>query len=99
LECYYHTRMTTMSFSIDEQTKRDFARWAKRAKKSQSELFRQLITESQFNAYFRDVHKRMEPVFAELGLETDDDVYEYLESSETYEQRKQKVARAKAKRP
>jgi (p)ppGpp synthase/HD superfamily hydrolase len=88
--------MSTISFSVDEKTKREFARWAKRAKKSQSELFRDLLVESELNAFFRETQKRMEPVLKELGLETEEDIYEYLESDETYTERKQRITKLRA---
>jgi hypothetical protein len=79
--------MSTISFSVDEQTKRDFAKKAKLAKKSQSELFRDLLVEAQFNQELDYHTQKMEPVFKDLGIETEQDLYDYLESGQSYEDR------------
>jgi hypothetical protein len=42
-------RMSTMSFSVEDDIKRDFATWAKRAKKSKSDLFRDMVAIYRFN--------------------------------------------------
>jgi len=39
----------------------------------------------------------MAPILTELGIETEDDIYEYLESGETYDERKSRIAQAKTK--
>ena len=87
--------MTTISFSVDKDVKRKIDAWAKRAKKSKSAVLRDLVITREVEEYFDAVHKRMEPVLAELGLETEEDIYEYLEGNETYTERKARVAQAK----
>jgi len=89
--------MTTISFSVNEEDKRTIARLAKQGKKSQSEVFRDLLKRVRFEEELRKVQASMEPTFQTLGLETDDDIYEYLESGETYEERKAKVAAERAR--
>lgn len=66
--------MSTISFSVDEQTKREFAKVAKREGKSQSNLFRELWGEFRFNKewqYFQQLNRKKA---LELGIQTDDDV-------------------------
>jgi hypothetical protein len=76
-----------MSFSIEENIKRDFASWAKHAKKSKSDLFRDMVAIYQFNQQL-DLHTdKSSAVLKKLGIQTEHELYEYLESDETYQDR------------
>lgn len=79
--------MSTMSFSVEDDTKRDFAVWAKRAKKSKSDLFRDMITSYRFNQSFEEFALKSDVVLKDLGIETDEELYAYLESDQTYADR------------
>lgn len=83
--------MTTISFSVSDEDKRTIVRLAKRGKKSQSEVFRDLLKQVRFEEDMRKIQAEMEPTFVELGLETEEDIYDYLESGETYTERKAKI--------
>jgi (p)ppGpp synthase/HD superfamily hydrolase len=89
--------MPTMSFSVDDVDRRTIARLAKRSKKSQSEVLRDLLKKVRFEEGLRKIQASMEPTFRTLGLETEEDIYEYLESKETYEERKVKMAAERAR--
>ena len=89
--------MSTISFSVEDDIKRDFDKWAKRAKKSKSDLFRDMVQIYRFNQDLEYHTKKMAPILTELGIETEDDIYEYLESGETYDERKSRIAQAKTK--
>lgn len=79
--------MSTISFSVDEQIKKDIARWAKAAKKSKSELFRDMATVYMFNKKWERFADMTDKVLDNLGIETEEELHEYLESDDTYEDR------------
>jgi hypothetical protein len=79
--------MTTISFSVEDDIKRDFDKWAKRVKKSKSDLFRDMVQIYRFNQDLQYHTKKMEPILADLGIETEEQLYDYLESGQTYEDR------------
>lgn len=76
-----------MSFSVEDDIKRDFNAWAKQAKKSKSDLFREMVQTYKFNQDLDYHTKKMEPILDALGLKTEQDIYDYLESDQTYEDR------------
>lgn len=79
--------MSTMSFSIEENIKRDFTAWAKRAKKSKSDLFRDMIAIYEFNQQLDRHTDKYDVVLDKLGIQSENELYEYLESNETYQDR------------
>jgi metal-responsive CopG/Arc/MetJ family transcriptional regulator len=79
--------MATISFSVEDDIKRSFDRWAKRANKSKSDILRDIVRTYEFNETLNAIQEKAAPVLRELGIETEDDLYEYLESDETYEDR------------
>lgn len=79
--------MSTMSFSVEENIKRDFAAWAKRAKKSKSDLFRDMIYIYQFNQQLDKNTDKYDTVLDKLGIQSENELYEYLESDETFKDR------------
>jgi hypothetical protein len=79
--------MSTMSFSIEENIKRDFTAWAKRAKKSKSDLFRDMIAIYEFNQQLDRHTDKYDAVLDKLGIQSENELYEYLESNETYQDR------------
>jgi len=76
-----------MSFSVEDSIKRDFAAWAKRARKSKSDLFRDMVAIYQFNQQLDKNTDKYDAVLDKLGVQTESELYEYLESNETYKDR------------
>jgi hypothetical protein len=76
-----------MSFSVEDNLKRDFTAWAKRAKKSKSNLFRDMIAIYQFNQQLDQHTDKYDIVLDKLGIQSESELYEYLESNETYKDR------------
>jgi metal-responsive CopG/Arc/MetJ family transcriptional regulator len=79
--------MTTISFSVEDDVKKRFDRWAKRDRKSKSKVFRDMVKTYEFNEVMDDIQQSAAPILKELGIETEEQLYEYLESDETYEDR------------
>lgn len=79
--------MSTISFSVEDDLKRDINAWAKRAKKSKSDLFRDMITAYKFNEQLDPFSGAPENTLAELGIGSEEELYEYRESDETYQSR------------
>jgi|HubBroStandDraft_4_1064222.scaffolds.fasta_scaffold44035_2 predicted transcriptional regulator len=79
--------MTTISFSVEDDVKKSFDTWAKRAKKSKSDILRDMVRSYQFSEALDEIQRGTEPILKELGIETEEQLYEYLESDETYEDR------------
>ena len=76
-----------MSFSVEDSIKRDFASWAKRAKKSKSDLFRDMVAIYGFNQRLDRLTVKSERTLRELGITSENELYEYLENDETYQDR------------
>jgi metal-responsive CopG/Arc/MetJ family transcriptional regulator len=79
--------MTTISFSVEDDIKKRFDKWATRDKKSKSDVFRDMVKTYEFNEDMDKIQQAAAPVLKSLGIETEDQLYEYLESNETYEDR------------
>ncbi len=79
--------MSTISFSTEDDIVKDFKKWAKAAKKSQSDIFRDMVTEYRFNQELDYFAAKNEQIMTELGIATEAELYEYLESGQTYEDR------------
>ncbi len=79
--------MTTISFSVEDEIKKSFDKWAKRDKKSKSDVFRDMVRTYEFSEAMDNIQQAAAPVLKNLGIETEDQLYEYLESGETYEDR------------
>jgi metal-responsive CopG/Arc/MetJ family transcriptional regulator len=80
-------RMTTISFSVEDDIKKSFDKWAKRDKKSKSDVFRDMVKTYEFNESMDNIQQAAAPILKGLGIDTEDQLYEYLESDETYEDR------------
>ena len=76
-----------MSFSVEEDIERDFNKWAKRAKKSKSDLFRDMIAIYRFNLQLDRNTDKYDSVLDDLGIQSENELYEYLDSDETYKNR------------
>lgn len=79
--------MTTISFSVEDDIKKNFDQWAKRDKKSKSDVFRDMVRSYKFNESMDAIQQAAEPKLKQLGIETEEQLIEYLESDETYEDR------------
>lgn len=76
-----------MSFSVEDTIKRDFATWAKRAKKSKSDLFRDMIAIYSFNLQLDSQTDQYDEDLDKLGIQSENELYEYVKSNETYQDR------------
>lgn len=79
--------MSTISFSVEDDIKKSFNKWAKRDKKSKSDVFRDMVRTYEFNEVMDEMQQKAAPILKELGIETEEQLSEYLESDETYEDR------------
>jgi hypothetical protein len=79
--------MTTISFSVEDSIKQDIDRFARVAKKSKSDVFRDMVVTYKFNTDLEAFQKRSEAVLKQLGIRDEQELYDYLESDETYEDR------------
>lgn len=79
--------MSTISFSVEDEISRDVKRWAKRAQKSQSDLFRDMVATYRFNEQLDQFSAKTERTLETLGIANERELYDYLESDETYPDR------------
>lgn len=70
--------LATVSFSVDQQLKRDLDKLAAQEGRSKSDLFREMYNQYRFMSALRSVQTEGVQIARRLGLETDDDVYDYL---------------------
>lgn len=74
--------MSTISFSVEEEFKQAFVAQAKREKRSQSELFRQMYLERKKMENFTSTIRRLRKKYAgdteKIGIYTVDDIAEFL---------------------
>ncbi|MES2971718.1 MAG: hypothetical protein V4702_05330 [Patescibacteria group bacterium] len=92
--------MSTISFSVEDTLKRDVARWARNARKSKSDLFRDMAAVYGFNERLEDFTLKTEPILKTLGIKNETELCEYLNNDETYQDRlrHQRVSRSPKKR-
>ncbi len=83
----YTIGMTTISFSVEDDIKKRFDKWAKRDKKSKSDVFRDMVKTYEFKEAMEGIQKDASSTLKDLGIDTEDQLYDYLESDETYEDR------------
>lgn len=79
--------MTTISFSVEDDLKRDIARIARRTKKSKSAVFRDVMTTYKFTEQLSVFQDKTAQVLSKLGITSEDELLEYLEGSDTYASR------------
>lgn len=79
--------MTTISFSVDDETAQDFAAMAQKRGVSKSDLFRTMYRELSFRRGWYEVQEAIDPYMQSLGITNEKELEEYLESGETYEDR------------
>lgn len=72
------TLAATVSFSVDKELRDDLDKLAKEQKRSKSDLFREMYNYYRFKTTLRRIQDQGVLIAERLGLETDDDVYEYL---------------------
>lgn len=68
----------TVSFSVDTDLRDDLNKLAAAEKRSKSDLFREMYNYYRFKVTLNRVQEHGSVIAQRLGLETDDDVYEYL---------------------
>ena len=79
--------MQTISFSVEDDIKRDIERWAKRGRKSKSDVFRDMAATYRFNEQLEALTDKTASRLAGLGITSEQELYDYLESDETYQDR------------
>lgn len=79
--------MSTISFSVEDSLKRNIEKWAKQAKKSKSDLFRDMACVYDFNERLERFNNKTDKVLAELGIDSEEELYEYIDGNETYQDR------------
>ena len=67
-----------ITITVDAATKRDLDKLASEEGRSSSDIFREMYNYYMFKRALRRVQDYGERIAARLGLETEDDVYEYL---------------------
>lgn len=70
--------MSTISFSVEESIKIDFARWAKQQKKSQSEILREMYVQKKFSENLLLTQKKWS--LLSKGLKSEDNVAAFLKT-------------------
>lgn len=70
--------LATVSFSVDKTTKQDLDKLAAKEGRSKSDLFREMYNYYRFKTALRKVQEQGTIIATSLGLETDDDVYSFL---------------------
>jgi Ribbon-helix-helix protein, copG family len=68
----------TVSFSVDTDLKKDLDQLAMAEKRSKSDLFREMFNYYRFKTTLNRVQEQGVLIAESLGLETDDDVYKFL---------------------
>lgn len=71
-------QLATISFSVDATLKRDLDQLAAEEGRSKSDLFREMYSYYRFKTALRRVQEHGTLIATRLGLETDADVYDYL---------------------
>lgn len=66
--------MPTISFSVDEKTKKEIAKLAKQQGRTQSGLFRELWEQHQLRQALFNFERLNRKRTLELGIQSDDDV-------------------------
>ena len=91
--------MSTISFSVEDTLKRDIAVWAKKARKSKSDLFRDMAVVYGFNEQLESFTDKTETILQKLGIASEAELYDYLNNHETYQDRirHQRVSRSPKK--
>ncbi|WP_162907101.1 ribbon-helix-helix protein, CopG family [Allorhizocola rhizosphaerae] len=73
------TAPATISFSVDTALKDDLDKIAAEEGRSKSDLFREMYNSYMFKRALRRVQDQGVLVATRLGLQTDEDVYRYLD--------------------
>lgn len=70
--------MTTVSISLDEQTKKDLDALAKKARVSRSDIIRDMFARYRLQQTVHSMQETARPKLQELRLETEDDIVGYI---------------------
>jgi len=73
--------MKTVSFSLDEETDQGIAEIAKKSKISRSDVVRSMYARIRLEKTFEEMQAQAEPMLKKLGLETEDDIANYIKSN------------------
>jgi Arc/MetJ-type ribon-helix-helix transcriptional regulator len=72
--------MKTVSFSLDEETEQGIRTLAKKAKMSRSDVVRSMYARMQLEKTLEEMQAKANPLLEKLGLETEDDVANYIKA-------------------
>jgi predicted DNA-binding protein len=75
--------LATVSFSVDIKMKQDLDKLALESGRSKSDLFREMYNYYRFKTALRRIQEQGSIIAVRLGLESDDDIYEYLNNTKS----------------
>ncbi len=70
--------MSTVSFSIDDQTNKLIQEWAKEAGTSKSDVLRDMARQYKLQRQWREIQDYAQKKGRELGLQSEEDVEAFL---------------------
>lgn len=68
----------TVSFSLDPSTKEGIELMAKRSKKSRSDVVREMFASYRLEQAMRALETEAKPVLRDLGIDSEEDIAEYV---------------------
>lgn len=68
----------TVSFSLDQETKQAIDQLAKDSKKSRSDVIRDMFARYRLEQSMLRLQAEAEPILQKLGLETEEDIAQYV---------------------
>ncbi len=74
--------MTTVSFSLDEETKQGIEALAKEAKQSRSDVVRGMYARYRLEKTLQEMQQQAAPLLEKLGLKTEEDIARYAKSKD-----------------
>lgn len=72
--------MTTISISVDDQTKRDLEVLTKELGATRSDVIRDMFVRYRLQKKLEEIEASAGPVLRKLGLETEDDIAAYAKT-------------------
>jgi metal-responsive CopG/Arc/MetJ family transcriptional regulator len=72
--------MKTVSYSLDEETAQGIDSLAKKSKSSRSDVVRSMYARIRLEKTFEEMQAQAEPLLARLGLETENDIANFIKS-------------------
>jgi metal-responsive CopG/Arc/MetJ family transcriptional regulator len=75
--------MTTISLSLDERSKRQLDEMAQKSSRSRSDVVRDMVSWYNLKEAADAMQQKAAPLLRRLGLETDEQIAEYANSTES----------------